>query len=325
MLAILVWAAGTAPLFADEGAGPPEEGKAGSGDPVVVRVNGEPIMASELERAVAERVPNLTGHGSLSAERLAFHRNAALRQLVVRRLELQEAAREGMTVTDADVNAEVARIRARFSDPEAYRAALAKAGLDAARVRAGTREHLLGSRLEERVMSQVKDPTTDQLRDYFKAHPDQFRIPPQATVSYILLPVDAAAPKEAWEAARARLAPWRDRVRGGEPFEKVKAEAAQDPGVRVKDEGRVHQGQGDVAEIDRAAFQLQAGQISDPVWTLFGYALVYVASTLPARDMAFDDLNLDLFKREWIEARRQEVLEDWVRDLVAKAQLEYGE
>lgn len=282
-------------------------------------------MASELERAVAERLPNLTGHASVSPERMAVHRKAALQKLVVQRLELQEAARLGLTVTDAEVDAEVARLRARFPEGGGYQAALASAGLDPERVRAGARDHLLGRRLEERVMSKVKEPTTDQLRDYYQAHPEKFRIPPQATVSYILVPVDAAAPKEAWAAARARLLPWRDRVRGGKPFETVKAEAAREPGVQVTDEGRVHQGQGEVAEIDRAAFQLKAGQISDPVWTLFGYALVYVASTLPAREMRFDELNLELFKREWIEARRQEVLGDWVHGLMERAKLEFGE
>jgi foldase protein PrsA len=325
VLAVLFWAAGAAHLFASEVPGPPPEPKTGSEDRVVVRVNGEPIMASELQRAVEARVPKLTGHGALSPERLAFHRKAALQELVVQRLVVQEARTQGIAVTDAEVDAEEAKVRSRFADAEAYRKALAGEGLDPARVRDGVRDHMLGFRMEQRVMAQVKDPTEDDLRDYFKAHPDQFRIPPQATVSYILAPVDAAAPEAAWEAAKAKLVPLRDRMRGGEPFAQLRAEVADDAALRVVDQGLVHQGQGEIAEIDRAAFRLDPGGVSDPVWTLYGYALVYVADKRPARDLAFDQLNRDLFKREWLEARRQEVLEAWVQGLMQKAKLEFSE
>jgi hypothetical protein len=216
-------------------------------------------------------------------------------------------------------------VRARFPSAEGYEKAVAGQGLDAARIRAGVREHLLGERLEERVMGQVKDPTPDELKAYFKAHPDKFRIPPQASVSYILAPVDAAAPKETWDAARASLEPLKKRAGAGEPFAKLAAEAQGNPALRVVSLGRVHQGQGEIGEIDRAAFQLEPGQVSDPVWTLYGYALVSVADKQPAKDMAFDELNLDLFKREWIEARRKEVLEKWLGGLMDHAKLEFGE
>jgi parvulin-like peptidyl-prolyl isomerase len=325
VLAVLFWAVGATHLFASDVPGPVPEGKAGPEDKVVVRVNGDPIMASDLRREVATRVPAMSGHGALSPERLAFHRKAALQQLVVQKLVVQEAVHEGFTVTDAEVDAEVARLRARFPDEATYKKAVERQGLDPARIREGVREHLLGSRVEQRVMGQVKDPSEADLRSYFKDHPDKFRIPPQAEVTYILAPVDASAPKEAWDAAKAALEPLKERVRKGEAFAQVAKEAEGQPDLRVVSMGRVHQGQGQIGEIDKAAFALEPGQVSDPVWTLYGYALVSVTSKRAARDMAFDELNLDLFKREWIEARRKEVLEKWLGGLMDKAKLEFTE
>jgi parvulin-like peptidyl-prolyl isomerase len=325
VLAVLFWAAGTTHLFASDVPGAAPEPKAGSQDRVVVRVNGEPIMASDLEREVATRVPAMSGHGALSPERLAFHTKASLQKLVVQKLVVQEALKEGLSVSDAEVDAEVTRLHARFPTPEAYAKAIAAQGLDADRVRAGVREHLLGERLQAQVTGQVKDPTVDQLKTYFKEHPDKFRIPPQATVSYILAPVDAAAPKETWDAAKARLEPLAKRAAAGEPYAKLAAEAEADPALRSVSMGRVHQGQGEIGEIDKAAFALEPGQVSDPVWTLYGYAIVTVTDKQPAKDMAFDELNLDLFKREWLEARRQEVLGKWLGGLMDQAKLEFAQ
>jgi len=324
VLAVLLWAAGTAHLFASDVPGP-QEGGAGPKDRVVVRVNGDPILASDLARAVARRVPSLTGHGALSKERLAFHEKAALQELVVRRLVLQEAARQGVTVPDAAVAAEEARLRARFPDPAAYDKALAGQGLDPDRVRDGLKEHLVGAEMERRVMAQVEEPTVAQLKAYFTEHPEQFRIPPQAVITYILAPVDASASQEGWGAAKAALEPLRERMVKGEPFAAVRADAEKAPDLRVVDLGRVHQGQADLAEIDKAAFGLEPGRISEPVWTLYGYALVYVSERKPARDLAFDELNRDLFKAEWLRARREEVLKDWVSGLMRNAKLEFGE
>ncbi len=65
--------------------------------------------------------------------------------------------------------------------------------------------------------------------------------------------------------------------------------------------------------------------MSGPVWTLYGYALVHAGEREPGRQLGFDELNLDLFRREWREAREGEVVRAWAQDLMKHAELEFGD
>jgi parvulin-like peptidyl-prolyl isomerase len=324
-LALLLWSAGAAHLFASE-APPGQSGNAtGPIDRVLVRVNGHAIMASEVDRVLAARVPILTGHGSISPERMAAHRKQLLQELVVQRLELDEARRRGLTVSDAEVAQAEANLKARFPDANAYARAIAAQGLDPAAIRQGLADHMLGRKVEDQIQAQVPEPTPEQLKAYHAEHPEKFRIPARADVTYVLASVDPSAPQADWDAARARVVALKARVKGGEAFAQVAAAARADPGFKVVALGLVHEGQADIAEIDKAAFALAAGQDSDAVWTLYGYAMVHVGERQPGRQLAFDDLNLDLFKREWRRAREGDAMRAWVADLMAHADLKFGD
>jgi peptidyl-prolyl cis-trans isomerase C len=322
-LAALLWVAGTAPGLPSEA--PPGQAGGESVDRVLVRVNGHAIRASELDRVLEARLPALTGHASISPERLAVHRRETLQELVVQRLELDEAHRVGLTVTDAEVDAAEAELKARFPDAAAYERAVAAQGLDPAAIRAGLAEHLLGRKMEDRVRAQVQEPTREQLMAYHAEHPEKFRIPPRADVTYVLAPVDPSASPDDWKKAQAKVAAVKARIAAGEPFDDVTAAARADPALKVVALGRIHEGQAEIAEIDKAAFALGADQVSDPVWTLYGYAVVHVGAREPGRQLAFDELNLDLFRREWREAREGEALQAWLKGLMASARLEFGD
>jgi len=103
---------------------------------VVALVNGDPIMAAEVAAFMAARVPQVSGHGVVSSERIRFHRDQVIRELVVRQLMLQAAKREGVQATRAEVDAQVAALQGRFDDKAGYLKALSSQGLDDATVRA---------------------------------------------------------------------------------------------------------------------------------------------------------------------------------------------
>jgi len=77
--------------------------------------------------------------------------------------------------------------------------------------------------------------------------------------------------------------------------------------------------------VDKAVFAAEGTGVLGPVWTLYGQALVYVADRRPPREMPFEELNLELFKGEWIQARREEKLAEWRAALGRDAVIEFGE
>lgn len=330
VLAVLLWAAGTPHLFASDGtpgeshAPAAESAEQTAADRVLVRVNGHPITAGEVDRQVTARVPTVTGHGAVSPERMLEHRNRVIRELIVHRLVVEAARKAGIKVSSREIVEEETALRARFPDEVAFREAMTREGIDPEQLQTGIAEHLMGRRMQERIAKRVKPPTDAQLKAYYAEHPEKFRIPPQASVQFLMVRVAATAPKEVWETAQQRAAGFKSRIDQGEPFEQVAGAAAGEDGIELVDTGRVHEGQVSIAEVNKAAFALAAGQVSEPVWTLYGYALVHVSERIEGRTMKFSELNRDLFAREWLNARRTEALNAWIETLIAEADLVYG-
>jgi parvulin-like peptidyl-prolyl isomerase len=102
-------------------------------------------------------------------------------------------------------------------------------------------------------------------------------------------------------------------------------ELADQEGVRAVSLGMVHEGQVEIKEFNQAAFELEEGGVSESVWSLYGYGLVYVPKLVAGRQMAFSELNLDLFSGEWLAARRAEAQEQFMKGLLDKAKLEFPE
>ena len=294
-------------------------------DRVLVRVNGEPIMASELGRRMAARIPRASGHGTLSPERIDTHRRELLRELIQFQVVLQEARRQGITVSEAEIDEQEAALRARFPGEEMFRAAVAAQGMDTTQVRAGLRDHLLVQKMGQRVTETIQPPSRKTLREYYEQNLDKFRIPRQAEVQYLLFQVDPAATREEWDVVRGKAEQVRQRIVDGQPFATVMQEMAGEEGVRAVSLGMVHEGQVEIKEFNQAAFELEAGAVSEPVWSLYGYGLVHVSRLVAGRQMAFKELNLDLFSAEWLAARRMEAQDQMVSALLEKAKLEFPE
>ena len=322
LLVVLLGATGTTHLFASE---LPEAEHKALKPGVAATVNGDAILVADVERTLNARVPKVTGHGVLSDERIRFHRNQIIREMVVRRLMVQSAIKAGVEVTEAEIDAQEQALKARFPSGDQYQKAVESQGLDEGSIRSGLREYLLGEKRAAEIMNQVGKPTDQQLQAYYQSHLEKFVIPSQATISYLMLRVDPAAPKEIWELAKQKQAELKSRIDNGESFANIRAEVVDGDVYTAIDLGRVHEGQSGIAEIDKVAFQMEADSVSDPVWTLYGYALIHVTERLPGRQMTFEELNRSLFEKEWIEARRTDARNKWIARLVGEAELIFSE
>jgi len=114
---------------------------AGHEDGVAARVNGTAItdaMVNDVVKGVIAGRPKPP-----SSEEIAQLSNEALESLIDLELLYQAALAQKLTVSDLEINAEIARSRQRFADEAAYKAALKKSGLSPEQLRAETRKTLL--------------------------------------------------------------------------------------------------------------------------------------------------------------------------------------
>jgi peptidyl-prolyl cis-trans isomerase D len=146
--------------------------------------------------------------------------------------------------------------------------------------------------------------TQEQVAAYFEANPEEFKIPEQVEASHILIQVADTADEAAVEAARQEAMAVYQRAVDGEDFAELARETSQGPS---KEDG------GYLGKFDResmikpfsdAAFSMQAGEISKPVRTRFGWHVIHVKNRFDARVKPLDEV------AEEIETRlRQEEMQ----------------
>jgi peptidyl-prolyl cis-trans isomerase D len=112
-----------------------------------------------------------------------------------------------------------------------------------------------------------------ELRRYFDAHKAEFERQGRAWLSVVSIPRTVSAADSA--AIRARAEALRAEIAAGAPFEDVARRESADTvsGANGGDLGRGTRGRF-VPEFERAAYALDAGELSQPVLTPFGYHII---------------------------------------------------
>ena len=277
----------------------------------------------------------------------------ALEQLVSTKILLQEAQRIGLAVSDAEVRQEILDIPAfkdesgQFIGTDPYREYLSYQGYTTAQFEDLIRDQLLVRKLTD-VLSQtlvVSDAAVEksyrdehekakiryvllptgrfqgkvtltpaEIASAFELHKEEYRLPVQRVVQYLL--VDQASLRAKLEVASAdieryyrehaaefkeeeqvrarhilvavndqqtdgqaqqKIATARERLAKGEDFGKLAGELSDDPGSKTRGGELGFFGRGRMLkEFEDAAFAAPAGEVVGPVKTSFGYHLLQV-------------------------------------------------
>lgn len=170
-------------------------------------------------------------------------------------------------------------------------------------------QYLWVSHTSEKNKVQVPE---SKLKEYYDQNKEKFGRPEQVHARHILLKTgegkdDAAVLKQAQDLVA--------KIRGGAKFEDVAKEYSEDPGSKENggDLGFFGRGQM-VPEFEKAAFELQPNQISDPVKTQFGYHIIQSLGKQPAFQPEFA-LVKDQIYRELSEPQAMKAAEDQAKKL----------
>ncbi len=135
---------------------------------------------------------------------------------------------------------------------------------------------------EARVPDSEVSLTEQEMRRYYDDNRDDFRQPATAEVMFVGLsrvpgPEDSAA-------ALNRAGQLRQEILSGADFAELATESSADRASAVSGGDLGWFGRGDMApEFEQAAFNLDVGQVSQPVLTAFGYHLIKVMEKEPER------------------------------------------
>jgi parvulin-like peptidyl-prolyl isomerase len=264
------------------GTATPPPAPTATSEPLAALVNGHAITLAEYELQVARYEASMVAAGEdpdtpEGKEALAQGRRWVLDLMLEQILIEQQAALEGLIVTDGEVDAAVDALRADIGD-EGFNAWLEQEGMDLDEMRERLRGDMIATQLANRIAA---------------------RVPAQAEHVHARHIVVATE-----EEARRLLG----QLQAGGDFASLARMASQDVSTRDLggDLGFFPKGVLTSPDVEAAAFALQPGQLSDVIHSDLGYHIVQVVERMPDREVEPESLRLlrDQAVGEWLDQLR---------------------
>jgi peptidyl-prolyl cis-trans isomerase C len=285
---------------------------------VLARVNGEDVKKADFDLLMR----NIEAGSPVPPDRRDEVVRRALDQLVTYTVLQQEARKQKISVTDAEVDERFKSLRAQFPTEEAFNQALADRKMTSDRLRADARHQLLIGKMMEAQVAGVPQATDDEARAFYDKNPDKFKTPDAVRASHILLMADEKADPATKQAVRAKIDALLVRVKKGEDFAALAKEHSQDPTSAVRGGDLNYFGWGRmVPAFEQAAFALAPGQTSDVVTTPFGYHIIKVTDRKAAGTTPFEQVS-ERIKQFLVEQRKQQHADAFIDQLKKKAKIE---
>jgi peptidyl-prolyl cis-trans isomerase C len=286
---------------------------------VVARVNGEAISGKDLDdavRAIAGRA------GPIPADERDRVYRGVLDNMIGYRLMIQEAKARKITVADADVDAQVAQIRAQFPSDAQFQQALTAQRTTLEAVRNDARDGMSADKLVESEIAGKVTVKPEAVTDFYQKNQDKFQQGPRVRASHILIGIPQNADAATKQQAKAKADALLKDLKAGQDFAATAKANSQDPGSAPNggDLGYFEQGQM-VPPFEQAAFALKPGEMSEVVETQFGYHIIKVAEKQESRVVPLEEAKGQI--EEYLtQQNRHAQTELFVNALRAKAKVE---
>lgn len=251
-------------------------------DKIVAVVNGEIITLSELHRAFAPYAAHIEANykGPDKEGLLEQNRTALLQRLIDQILIEQEAKKSEAGVAairDEEVMTVIRDMLAKNQlTMQTYLKKLAEEGNTLESVKQEIRGQMLRMRLLRREVQSRILVTDEEIGEYYDRHRQDYEGREAVRIRQIFLPAPEGADHAARDGARAEANQLRERILKGERFEVMAARYSRGPAAAEGgDIGFVERGVM-MPEVEKAAFSLSLGEVSEAIETEAGFLLLVV-------------------------------------------------
>ena len=256
---------------------------------IVASVNGQQITKQQLEEIFNAAVQSSgTNLSELSNEQKLGAYNQLLQELIMDKLVAAASSKE--KVTDADVDAEIAKIKKQFPDEKIFEAQLKEAGQTPEKLKENIRTML---QQQAWMKSQVKvaDVTEAKAKEFYDSNKAEFEQPETVKASHILFMVAPDATEDVINKQKDAALKAAARAARGENFTALAKELSEEPGAKESggDLGFFSKDRM-VPEFATVAFAQKVGDVGEPVKTQFGWHIIKVTDKKAAGTVPFADV-----------------------------------
>ena len=247
----------------------------------IATVGGVPIARSQFDQYIDQaKASTSTTAPFPSPGTTTYNRYAAeiVNYLVEQQVMLNAAAKDGIKVTDAQVQSQLAAIAAQYGGTQKMYAAAKKAGMDPTQLKTYVKDSLIGQKLYQKIIGNAK-PTTAQMQAYYKANKSSFDSPATRTVRHVLVKTKAQA-----ETVYALLKANNSDAEWAKVAKKYSIDTAtKSSGGSL---GAIHKGEM-VKPFENAAFSIALNTVSQPVHSQYGWHVLEVTKITAAKKSTY--------------------------------------
>jgi peptidyl-prolyl cis-trans isomerase SurA len=246
---------------------------------VAATVDGEVVTQAEIEERAGQalRAAEAEAAGPARDRARARALRAAFDEIVAERLFAGQVSALGVEVSEPEIDAVIADVKRRNNlDDERLDEALESQGMDRESYRKAVKRDLESMRLVQLKIRGKVNVTDADVKNYWQTHPQEFRTGEEVRVRHIFLELsrDAAPAEVARVQGLARKSS--ERLRAGEDFAAVAQQVSHGPSAKDGgDLGWLRRGTLQ-SDVERVAFALQPGEVSEPLRTSSGIQILKV-------------------------------------------------
>lgn len=241
----------------------------------VAVVNGVVITDQQLEKIIEQRERQQGDREQPPDEaQLLKIKNAILDALINKELLYQRSKKEGVAITEDDINQRYGFYRQRHADEKTFQKWMREMGLSEMTLKQEIEQVLaINDYISKNIVPHI-EVNEKEMQEYYDGHKESFRQPEMVRASHILIKVAPEADDERKEAAKKELLNIRKRIIKGEKFGELAKKFSEGPSAsRGGDLGYFARGKM-VKEFEDAAFSMKPGQVSGIVETRYGFHLI---------------------------------------------------
>jgi len=244
-------------------------------DQVVAIVDEDVIMASELRARLAAVTQNLEARGIEMPPEDELVRET-LDRLILENIQLQLAARVGVRISDAQLNAALSRIAGKNGmNLEQFRTRLEAEGQSYVSMRDDIRREMVLQRVQTGNVNQRIQITDKEIDNFLATEEGQTLTQAEYRLVHALLPLAPDASESDTAAAKLYVNNMASRISAGEPFDQVISSSSGKYTFSGGDLG--WRKGGDLPSLfSDIAPTLKVGEVADPIRSDSGFHLVYL-------------------------------------------------
>jgi peptidyl-prolyl cis-trans isomerase SurA len=285
---------------------------------IVARVNNDVITLSAYQKAEQqlrdEAARDCQGcpQDQIDAQ-FKEQQKDLLRGMIDQSLMVQRAKDMGVSV-ESDLTKRLDEVRQQngLATLEDLQKGVEASGLSWEDYKTTIRNGLLQKEIVRREVGSHVDISTDEVKQYYEAHPQEFTLPERVVLSEISLSTEGKSPEEL-AAVRNKAEGLRTSVLNGDNFNQVASLYSE--GSTAKNGGGLGTfTKGELApQLDAIVFQMSKGQISEVIQTRTGFEILKVEDHLQAGLQPLEKVEPDI--RNTLHAQKMQPL---IRDYLAE-------